>query len=218
MKFIIIILFCSINLLAQSIPSYTSNYRLRMYAQGANPSADSLNANWSEIDALFKIRADSISAHRTGLSVLMDSIAAHRAALGTGSNMDLSTNQTASGTKTFSGTLKSTGTFLSEGVSRFKADTVVHNAIVTPGEISLSGTGTFIILQPTAADEIFILNGGSDGNYKIIINQTTSVLTFKDGVDNLYLAGDFAMGQYDVLVLIYESTVAKWIEISRSNN
>lgn len=36
---------------AQTAPNgYTPNFRFRMWAQGANPSADSLNANWKDID------------------------------------------------------------------------------------------------------------------------------------------------------------------------
>lgn len=38
-------------LYAQTAPNgYTPNFRFRMWAQGANPSADSLNANWKDID------------------------------------------------------------------------------------------------------------------------------------------------------------------------
>src|SRR3990167_5734555 len=49
-------LFVSAGLWAQTAPSaYTTNYRIRQWASGANPSADSLNANWTLIDT--KIRA-----------------------------------------------------------------------------------------------------------------------------------------------------------------
>src|SRR3990167_2356024 len=49
-------LFVSAGLWAQTAPSgYTPNYAIRKWASGANPSADSLNANWTLIDT--KIRA-----------------------------------------------------------------------------------------------------------------------------------------------------------------
>src|SRR3990167_5323383 len=49
-------LFVSAGLWAQTAPSaYTTNYRIRQWASGANPSSDSLNANWTLIDT--KIRA-----------------------------------------------------------------------------------------------------------------------------------------------------------------
>lgn len=36
---------------AQTVPNgYTPNFRFRMWSQGANPSADSLNANWKDVD------------------------------------------------------------------------------------------------------------------------------------------------------------------------
>ena len=53
MKTIILILVLLISdlILAQAAtPTYTSYLRLRKYAQGVNPSADSLNANWTGID------------------------------------------------------------------------------------------------------------------------------------------------------------------------
>lgn len=214
---LIIVLFICADLLAQSTPTYTSNYRFRKYAQGANPTADSLNANWTDIDTQIKVRADSVTAHRTGLNTLMDSINAHRAALGTGSNMDLSTTQTAAGAKTFSTSINSTGSLISTGKTRLKADTLVYDAAP---ELNLDATsGTFItVTNVLAAADIDNVGGGSDGRILVITNTTTYALTFKDGTDNLQLAGDFAMGQYDVLTIIYNSTTSKWQEISRSNN
>ena len=49
----ILLFLLPLELLAQSAPSgYTTNFGLRKYAQGANPGADSLNANWTAIDFL----------------------------------------------------------------------------------------------------------------------------------------------------------------------
>lgn len=214
-----LIVFCVVDLLAQSTPTYTSNYRFRKWAQGANPTADSLNANWTDIDTQVKVRQDSVTAHRTGLNTLMDSVNAHRTALGTGSNMDLSTTQTAAGAKTFSGTVKTTGTLWIDGYMRIKADTVAYNT-ASGGVLDLGdiGAGTFTTITPNGIDDIDQVSGGSDGKIQILTNTTSYALTFKDETNNLALAGDFAMGQYDVLTLIYNSTVSKWQEISRSNN
>lgn len=40
---------------------YTTNYRFRLWTQGANPSADSLNANWTLADTKIKLAYDSAS-------------------------------------------------------------------------------------------------------------------------------------------------------------
>ena len=43
-----------------SSPSgYTSNYGFRKYAESATPSADSLNANWDDVDTQIKVAVDS---------------------------------------------------------------------------------------------------------------------------------------------------------------
>lgn len=39
--------------------SYTTNYRFRKWVQGANPSADSINANWDLADTKIKLAYDS---------------------------------------------------------------------------------------------------------------------------------------------------------------
>lgn len=219
MKYIIlIIILLGVDIYSQSTPTYTSNYRFRKWQQGANPTSDSLNANWTDIDTQIKIRADSVASHRTALNTLMDSVNAHRAALGTGSNMDLSTTQTAAGAKTFSTSINSTGSLISTGNTRLKADTVAYSS--GSGTINLTGTsGTFITLTASADDaSVDEVSSGSDGRFVIITLMSNYTLTFKDGVSNLILAGDFAMGQYDTLTLIYDSTNSKFIEVSRSNN
>lgn len=56
--FLLCLAFFTVELLqAQTAPSgYTTNFRFRKWAQGANPGADSLNANWTDIDAQIKAR------------------------------------------------------------------------------------------------------------------------------------------------------------------
>lgn len=58
-------LFVDEMLFAQTAPSgYTANFRFRKYAQGANPGADSLNANWTEIDWAIYNRGWQIGASK----------------------------------------------------------------------------------------------------------------------------------------------------------
>lgn len=60
---LIIILFAGLSYAQITAPnSYTSNYRFRLWSQGANPSADSLNANWTLADTKIKLAYDSAQA------------------------------------------------------------------------------------------------------------------------------------------------------------
>lgn len=64
---ILVILFVAVNLSAQDFPSgYTPNYGLRMYAEEANPSSDSLNQNWQDVDnAIYQIDTNYIPKSRS---------------------------------------------------------------------------------------------------------------------------------------------------------
>lgn len=61
MKKLFLFLLFGVTVMAQVTPpsGYTPNYGLRMWSQGANPSADSLNANWMLIDNKIKLAYDS---------------------------------------------------------------------------------------------------------------------------------------------------------------
>lgn len=61
MKKIILFILFSISVFGQVSPpsGYTPNYGIRMWSQGANPSADSLNANWMLIDSKIRMSYDS---------------------------------------------------------------------------------------------------------------------------------------------------------------
>jgi len=82
----IILLFILFSVVAMAQPtapsSYTTNYGYRMWIQGANPSADSINANWTELDADIKVVYDTAQV-----------------------KVNLYGNQTIAGTKTISGVL-----------------------------------------------------------------------------------------------------------------
>lgn len=67
---ILILILFSVELFAQvTAPSaYTTNYGFRKWVQGANPSSDSINANWDELDASIKLAYDSAQAKGSKLS------------------------------------------------------------------------------------------------------------------------------------------------------
>ncbi len=61
--FLFVVLFTGFIIAQVSPPSaYTTNYRLRLYSQNANPSADSLNQNFIDIDNAIKTAYDSANA------------------------------------------------------------------------------------------------------------------------------------------------------------
>lgn len=72
MKFkILIFLLIAINIYAQTPPSgYTPNYKLRLWAQGARPSADSLNQNWKDIDSVIKFVENKVSIDTTYIAYI----------------------------------------------------------------------------------------------------------------------------------------------------
>ena len=62
--------------LSQAVPSgWTPNYRMRKYAQGANPGADSLNANWTQADSSIRYPGYTIqdSIRSTGNAIRLGS-------------------------------------------------------------------------------------------------------------------------------------------------
>lgn len=64
LKTAILFLILTVSCIAQISPpsAYTPNYRLRLYLQGANPSADSINANWIQTDLAIKTAFDSANS------------------------------------------------------------------------------------------------------------------------------------------------------------
>lgn len=98
---LILVIFLAGEIFSQvtSPSSYTTNYGYRKWVQGANPSADSINANWDELDADIKAVYDTAQV-----------------------KVNLYENQTIAGTKTISGVL-SLGT-----AGRLTLGTLVPNA------------------------------------------------------------------------------------------
>jgi hypothetical protein len=86
--------------------------------------------------------------------------------------------------------------------------------------ITLDNTGNvFQVVTSGGAVDINTVTKTADmlaGIEITLINNNASALTFKDGVDNLALAGDFVAGQWDTIKLVYIGST--WYEVSRSNN
>ena len=60
-KLILVLILLAIEVFPQvtSPSGYTTNYGFRKWTQGANPSADSINANWDGVDGYIKVAYDS---------------------------------------------------------------------------------------------------------------------------------------------------------------
>ena len=92
---------------------------------------------------------------------------------------------------------------------------------VTSG-ITLGVTRTHVELTPDDdynIQTITDLNANKGGSMLYIVNMSASkTITLQDAVDNLQLAGDCTLAQYDSITLIYSGTASAWIELSRSDN
>lgn len=235
---------------------YTTNYRFRLWTQGANPSADSLNANWTLADTKIKLAYDSASVKMNTYgnqnSRGLKTFTGGGIALGGGR---LFFNNNTVTTPLFIGELCPTtsryyltytsptgtdtlatlanirsgaGGYATLAGSAFTGDVSMSADIRFPAEsVTWDGSGvisasdiTYLSLSPVAAssEDLETINGGSDGKVIYLLNTSTYTLTVKDGIDNINCAGDFVMGQYDTMTLIYNSVASKWLELSRSNN
>lgn len=59
-----IIAIIAVFIYAQDVPSsYTTHYRFRLWSEGSNPSADSLNQNWEDIDSVIYAVSNPDMAH-----------------------------------------------------------------------------------------------------------------------------------------------------------
>jgi len=94
---------------------------------------------------------------------------------------------------------------------------------IAAGVVTVTPTKSFFYVATEASaatDDLDTINGGVDGQI-IVLHSATSAEdpTLKDYSDNLALAGDFTLDHIlDSITLIYEDTLGKWLEISRSDN
>lgn len=111
--------------------------------------------------------------------------------------------------------LKDGGATLSGKLTTSKAAlTIASDAVtVTASYHTLAGEGA-------AEDDLVTINGGSDGQRLILRAVSDSVTITVKSTGNIVTSGsDFAMdNQYDTIELVYDSTLAKWLELCRSNN
>lgn len=91
--------------------------------------------------------------------------------------------------------------------------------------ITLSNVESSIVINPPASMgtpgiEKIDMTGAGNGQILVITNRQPLTIVFQDSESdgNLYLATDFSMGQWGSLVLMYNSNILKWIELSRSSN
>lgn len=258
-KLILVLILLAIEVFPQvtSPSGYTTNYRFRKWAQGANPSADSINANWDGVDGYIKVAYDSaqnkvnLYTNQTIVSGLKSfgggGIALQGGRLFFGNTTITSpiyvgeicpttsrtyltyTSHLATDTLATLANIRSgAGGYATLAGSAFTGDVSMSADIRFPAEsVTWDGSGvisasdiTYLSLSPVAAssEDLETINGGSDGKVIYLLNTSTYTLTVKDGTDNINCAGDFVMGQYDTMTLIYNSSLSKWFELSRSNN
>ena len=211
--------------------AYTTNYRIRKYANKARPSADSLNANSDLIDATIKAKVDTVDTNVgklwknntwTGYNTFSDTLNVTGTIIFTGSSgfMSKTGTNTNSATNTFSGSNTFNGNLVVGNSLNLARDNYSFSPGTTPNLIGGIGGMQNIYLTSNATADVSEITGTSlvDGMFLVIINAGSNVVTLLDEITNLSLAGNFAMGQYDSITLIYNSTLGKFIELSRSNN
>ena len=97
--------------------------------------------------------------------------------------------------------------------------TVADTGDANPASYTLTPSTSFIKLTCNDADGCNITMGESgmaEGATVTIVNVSANTCNFSDSAGVSELAGNFAMGQYDSLSLIYIGN--RWIETGRSNN
>ena len=94
---------------------------------------------------------------------------------------------------------------------------------ISAGEIAVTKPYHKIATEAAAAtDDLDTITGGIDGMVVVFrANNTARTTVFKHNTGNMHLDGsaDFSLDNTsDTITLIYDGTLAKWLEISRSNN
>lgn len=89
----------------------------------------------------------------------------------------------------------------------------IATGVVTP-------TGTYIVLEGegSAADDLNTIQGGIAGDVLYVRIAGGDIITLKDGVGNLQMAGDFAMNSVNDSIMFICISTNVWAEVSRSNN
>jgi len=107
---------------------------------------------------------------------------------------------------------------------------IVNNTFITPkpstsviagGAITITSSYARVDTEAAAAaDDLDTINGGQDGQ-RLVVQSASAArdVTLKDNTGNLRLAGDFILSHTDdTIELIYNASISRWCEISRSDN
>lgn len=104
---------------------------------------------------------------------------------------------------------------------RFRVDarTIASTGDANPATLTLEPTRSYVEItcnDPDTCDIIMSETNADQGQIVYITNISTNIVDFADTAGVTELAGNFAMGQYDTITLIY--TGDRWVELGRSNN
>lgn len=146
---IAILLLFTGSLFAQaSMPkSWTTNYRFKQYNQGANPTADSLNHNWTLVDTYIKLAYDSAQA-KGSKKVANTWTAAN----------------TFSSTVTFNGAIAANATFTANNIIPETDATYTFGSLSKQwyrGYFNSVRAAQFVIYNPSATDSAYMTLGDS---------------------------------------------------------
>lgn len=108
------------------------------------------------------------------------------------------------------------------GVKAFKLQTPRAAAkTIAAGVITITGSYHVVDTEAAAAtDDLDTISGGSDGQ-RLVLRASNAArdVVIKDGTGNIQCAGDFTLNNtQDTIELIFDSALAAWLELGRSDN
>ena len=121
------------------------------------------------------------------------------------------------------GTSSDWNTYLRDNIDFLKANIALDAAVeltIATGEITKTKSYHFVDTQGDAGSDLLdTINGGSDGDILFLeAEHTDRTVILKDGTGNLQLGGDiYLTGTGQVVALIYNGTLAKWLLIETFN-
>jgi len=136
---------------AQTSPpsGYTTHYKLRMWSQGARPSADSLNQNWKDLDSVIYKVSQSVTIDTTQIAYK-------------------NKNNTFTNENNFTGKLSSTYLITTEKV----VQAIEYHEMLSGTYFTLTNNTPVIVLTPAGYDSLVIhgIRNWEDGLEFEIIN------------------------------------------------
>ena len=203
----------------------------------SGPTTLSGNLTCGEIVTLSGFTGDA-SANATAIQVDSSSNVVMTGTLNVNDAVDFDSTVNADSTVTAGGLVTANaGVTVNNTVGTFNAGvtatsvTASAQVIATPaaeltlasGAITITGTVHTVDTESDgdSTDDLDTINGGANAGAILVLSDAHDDRTVvaKDGTGNLLLANDFSMDHTsDRLVLIYDGTASKWVELSRSNN